>query len=123
VPLLADASGFTLQLTAPMPLNIGAWDIRRPDDVRKILAELGVSRIVLRSLIGTGGPAAPVEFLRFLKRLDMPVEVSPISMAVVTPWVTPEWQDGQDTPFGQVDIGAWQQALRALTLPEMEAAE
>ena len=123
VPLMADASGFAMQLIAPTPLNIGAWDIREPEAIASTLRTLGVDRIVLRSLVGLGGATPPVEFLRVLKKMGFPVSVAPVRNDVMTPWLDADWQEGAK-PFGHVDVAAWKAALAALTGETLsEAAE
>ena len=106
----ADVSGLTLKLTAPIPANVGAWDIRHPGVLNGHLNRLGITKVVLRSLIGSTGAAAPVETIRALQQLDAAVEVDPIADEVMTPWRNPNWKQG-DAPFGFVDILSWQAAL------------
>jgi GT2 family glycosyltransferase len=112
VPFMADLSGFSLQLSAPGALNIPPWDIRDADRVAKDLRVLGISRIVLRSLVGYGGAAPPVETLRMLSqsRLGIPVDIQPRDLVLVAPWLVRDGRVNEQKLFGYVDMAAWQAA-------------
>ncbi|MDA8252882.1 MAG: glycosyltransferase [Rhodospirillales bacterium] len=120
VPLFADLSGFVLRLTAPVAPNAPGWDVRQPARIAQALAALGVDRVVLRSLVGQYGAAPPVETLRGLARLGVPVEVDPIDPLLVCPWQGDE--PPKDSPFGDVDETAWRAAYAALAGGPTEAA-
>jgi hypothetical protein len=115
IALGADMSGFALKLTAPNLQNVGQFDIRDHGRIDACLRELGVSRIILRSLIGTGGAAAPVEALRCLYNLvTFDVEIDPIEE-----WMVRPVRDDEQAPnvFGFVDVVAWELAYQALIPP------
>jgi len=87
------------------------------------LRALGIDRIVLRSLVGMAGAVPPVEFLRCLASLDIPIECNSISDDVVAPWLRPGW-NGDTGPFGHVDMSAWKEALKGLrSRQEMEPVQ
>ncbi len=114
VPFAADLSGFRLRLTAPSPRNAAPWDVRDPARLAAGLKALGINAIVLCSLVGAEGPAAPVESLRCLASLGLPVEAA----AEAAPG-----DDGEaSTPFGAVDRGVWLNAYRALAGIQKEEA-
>jgi GT2 family glycosyltransferase len=71
----ADLSAFTLRLVAPLPANSAGWDIREPRILADALRRLGIGRVVLRSLVGSQGAAAPHEAKRCLAHLDVPIEI------------------------------------------------
>ena len=114
VPFAADLSGFRLRLTAPSPRNAAPWDVRDPIRMAAGLKALGITAIAVCSLVGAEGPAAPVESLRCLASLGLPVEAS----AEAAPG-----DDEASSPFGAVDRGAWLSAYQALAGIQKEAAE
>ena len=75
VCMAVDLSGLTLRLTAPIPANLVGWDVRDPATAAGDLRLLGVTRIVLRSAVGSDGSPVPVESMRFLAALGVPVDV------------------------------------------------
>lgn len=109
VPYLADLSGFTLRLIAPMAVNAPGWDIRRPREMERDLKRLGIDRIVLCSLIGSQGAAPPVEALRFLAALGVNVEMREVGV------VFPNDPAAVGEVFGAVDVEAWKDAYDNLT--------
>jgi GT2 family glycosyltransferase len=110
IPFMADVSGFGMALIAPSPLNMGLWDIRKPADIEASLKALGIEQIVLRSLVGVGGAAPPVELLKCLAAVRMPTQVIPVSNELVAPWLDPNW-DASTSPFGHSDVASWRAAL------------
>lgn len=115
--------GFMLRLAAPAPANLDGWDIRRPKEIAAGLKRLGIDRIVLRSLIGAAGPAPPVEALRCLAALGIPVSIDPIDPMLVAPWLS-EQPDKAAELFGfGSDLGAWKAAYEEIVPAIMEAAE
>ena len=114
VPFAADLSGFRLRLTAPSPQNAAPWDVRDPVRMAAGLKALGIDRVVLCSLVGAEGAAPPVESLRCLAALDLPIEWSGE--------VEPD-DERASTVFGAVDTETWRRALHALAGAAQEAAE
>lgn len=116
VPMAADLSGFALRLTAPNLLNANGWDVRDPVGFADAMRALGVTRIVLRSLVGAAGAAPPVESLRALDPLltGIPVEVRPTTPGAVAPWLAPDGGEGARRMFGHVDMTAWRDAYERL---------
>jgi hypothetical protein len=123
IVFIANMSGFALTLKAPVPANVSGWDIRNPDLFALHARKLGIDRIVLRSLIGPEGAAAPVEALRFLKATGIPVDVDAIDLGMVAPWLSTS--DSVSTPaFGfSSDMGAWRTAFEDLAPELAEAVE
>lgn len=143
IPMGADMSGFGFRFGAPMLFNSQGWDIRDPSALGDVLRRLGVSRIVLRSLVGAGGPAAPVEALRCLAEIGIPVDCALVDAQAVCPrrdMAIPGsdgpvpcgegWKKGLDycqacvnaygTPFGRVDVPSWWAAWQPLMFAEVE---
>jgi GT2 family glycosyltransferase len=120
----ADMSGFALRLTAPIPANAKEWDIRDPDRLALDLGRLGIDRVVLRSLVGSQGAAAPAEALRCLYRTGLDVEMDPIDGTTMTPWDIDGVSERNRVTerFGVVDLRSWREAYEAL-LPVKEAAD
>jgi O-antigen biosynthesis protein len=121
IVFLAAIEQFQLRLIAPIPANIVGWDIRNSSGFSGHMKILGIDRIVLRSLLGPNGPAAPVEALKFLKASGLPVDVDPINFAVIAPWLSTDESDGSApmTPFGTTtDMDAWRKAFGELA-PEL----
>lgn len=112
VPFLADLSGFALRLIAPGPLNTVAWDIRDTVRMTEDMKTLGINRIVLRSLVGLQGAAPPVEALRTISesRLGVPVDIVPIDLALIAPWMVDDGRMNEQKLFGYVDMAAWKAA-------------
>lgn len=120
VPFLADLSGFRLRLLSPNAINMRPWDVRRPEAMALALKALGIDVVVLRSLIGSEGAAPPVEALRCLASLGIPVDVKPIEDWMVRPDSSaPPDSDG----FGYVDKQAWREALASMEHAENGMAE
>ena len=121
--MCASLDGFSLRLTAPAPANTEGWDIRRPAAIAAALKRLGVNRIVLRSLIGAGGPAPPIEALRCLTMLTIPVDVDPIDPVLVAPWLSAQPDKAAEMfGFGS-NLDAWKAAYEELAPVMTEAAE
>ena len=121
VPLFADLSGFKMRLAAPSALNLRTWDIRDPDTMLMGLRQLGVSKLVLRSLIGATDAVPPIDVFRSFQRMqaDIEVEVDPTEPEKMLPWL----YDGVPKIFGAVDITAWRDAYEDLTGVAKEAAQ
>ena len=120
VPLGADVSGLVLRLIAPIPANVGGWDVRNAADLATDLKHLGITKIVLRSLVGAGGAAAPVEVLRCLAATGIPVEADPIDPALLTPWASDK---GVLPVFGAIGANDWRAAYENLFGRADETAE
>jgi GT2 family glycosyltransferase len=120
IPLGADASGLVLRLVAPIPANLGGWDVRNAADMASDLKHLGITKIVLRSLVGSGGAAAPVEVLRCLAATGIPVEADPIDPALLTPWLSDK---GVLPVFGAIGASDWKAAYETLFGAPAETAE
>ena len=115
IPFQADLSNTTLRLITPNLANSQGWDIRRQNALRGALKDLGITRLVLRSLVGQQGAAPPVETLRALRTLGVPIELDPIHPSVLCPWVAS--MDGRvmnDDRFDFVDQVAWRAAYEAI---------
>jgi GT2 family glycosyltransferase len=119
VPMAADLSGFGLRLKGPIPKNTAPWDVRDPVRMAEGLRLLGVTRVVVRSLIGEAGAAAPVEALCCFAALDVNVE-----MRAIEEWmVRPVSDDAADSKvFGFVDREAWALAYAPFHLVSNETA-
>jgi hypothetical protein len=113
IPMAADLSGFRLKMTGPIPRNTPPWDVRDPARIKEGLKLLGVTRIVLRSLVGAEGAAPPVEALRCLIELGVVVNVDPIEDWMVRP-VTGDGYEDQRRAFGSIDVNSWKAAYRQL---------
>jgi GT2 family glycosyltransferase len=117
VPFVADLSGFHIRLVAPSAVNTPLWDVRDPARLASGLAALGITRVVLRSLVGSAGAAAPVETLRCLTTIRdahrIEVVVDAIDDLTVAPWLEPVRSNDSRT-FGLVDTIAWHWAYEAL---------
>jgi len=113
VPFLADLSGFTLRLTAPGPLNAQPWDIRDIARLKADLKKLGIDQIIIFSLVGQNGAAAPVETLRTLTtiRLGIEVKIQPVDVLTVAPWLAEDGRENDVKTFGYVDTAAWKAAF------------
>ena len=111
IAMAADVSGFQVRMTAPAVRNTAPWDVRDPERMRAGMRMLGIGRIVLRSLVGAAGAAAPVETLRCLASLGIPVSIDAVEEWMVRPI------DGEesDKAFGSVDRTAWKDAWAAIT--------
>ena len=120
IPLGADVSGLTLRLVAPIPANVGGWDVRNAATLGEDLKHLGITKIVLRSLVGAGGAAAPVEVLRCLAATGIPVEADPIDPALLTPWKSDK---GVLPVFGAIGANDWRAAYENLFGAPAETAE
>lgn len=107
-PFLADMSGFQIRLTVPNAFNTPPWDIRRPTEFARSMKHLGIDRIVLCSLVGGAGAAPPVEALRFLGAIGVPVALLLVPGGHLLPF------DGDEDTFGAVDKTAWLAAYDAL---------
>lgn len=114
IPLMADLSGFQLRLMSPAPANSAGWDIRDARRLREALALLGVTRIVLRSLVGQHGAAPPVETLRGLHQVGIKVTLDPLDPLYLCPWQDTSGRVIDETRFGGVDTEAWRQAWISL---------
>lgn len=75
IAFVADLSGFTLRLVAPTPANSTGWDIRQRAKLTDGLHKLGVDRILLRSLVGSQGAAAPHETFVWACGVDIPLDI------------------------------------------------
>ena len=123
----ADITGPMLRLTAPAPANVDGWDIRRPETVKLALRALGIEEIELVSLVGQSGPAIPVETMRLLYALDMPITRAMRDEQALCPRLDMTqdgspcgegWKKGWEhcqscinrygSPFGYVDVQAYQ---------------
>ena len=91
VCMAADLSGLGLRLTAPIPANIAAWDVRDPATLAADMRRLGITRVVVRSPVGSDGSPVPIEALRCVASLGIPVEADPIDPA--------QWTDEQAQIF------------------------
>jgi len=120
VPMSADVSGLVLRLVAPIPANVGGWDVRNAADLAADLKHLGITKIVLRSLVGAGGAAAPVEVLRCLAATGIPVAADPIDPALLTPWASDK---GVLPVFGAIGASDWKAAYENLFGAPAETAE
>lgn len=114
VVFFADLSGFDLRLIAPVPANVAGWNVRDSFAIARALKRLGIQHIVLRSLVGMHGAAAPVEALRCFAKLGINVSVEPVAPALVTPWDCEKPVD----VFGSVDLDSWRRAYDDLVSPE-----
>ena len=112
VPMFADLSGFTLRLSAPNSPNARPWNIRNSAGISRGLKALGVTKVVIRSLVGSGGAEPPVESLRAFAALDVPcVVVDPVEPIEVAWWLGPEGSEAAAKDvFGDVDESAWREA-------------
>jgi hypothetical protein len=112
VPFFADLSGFTLRLLAPVPVNPTPWDIRDVKRLSEELREIGISQIILRSLVGVEGAAPPIETLRLFSsdQLSVAVRLKPHDVALVAPWLVDDGRENEAKVFGPVDMAAWQRA-------------
>lgn len=123
VPFAADLSCMSVSLLCPQPANAPPWDIRDPARLAAGLRALGIGRVVLRSLVGRAGAAAPVESLAclgFLADAGIAVEVDPIEDALVAPWL----DDSRLALFGGASVAAWRDAYdRLFGTILLEAAE
>jgi GT2 family glycosyltransferase len=136
VVFMADIHDFTVQMVAPA-LALGTWDLRDTEGLRRALRTLEVGRIVLSSLAGRSGAAAGVEALRALHRIGVPVHYEPRTPEVACPRITmlqdgvscnDGWRQGIEhcqacvdrfgSPFGYVDVTAWQTAWKEVLYPE-----
>ncbi len=120
VPIGADLSGFHICLSAPNAMCVRPWDVRDVKRMRQDFAALGITRIVLRSLVGREGAAPPVETLRCLGLTGLPVQIDAVDFATMTPWLA---DDPEDSPFGGADMSAWRQAYEQITATQQIAAE
>ena len=89
--MAADLSGLGLRLVAPIPANIAAWDVRDPATFAADMRRLGITRVVVRSPVGSDGSPVPIEALRCVASLGIPVEADPIDPA--------QWTDEQAQIF------------------------
>ena len=103
--------------------NLNGWDIRDPVIMATDLKRFGVERIVLRSLVGAQGAAPPIEALRCLAALDLPIDVDPIAPQLVAPWLCEGAESGVGVFGVSVDMDAWKTAYKELVPDLMEAAE
>jgi GT2 family glycosyltransferase len=140
VVFLADASAFDLTMQAPALAN-GTWDIRDSAGLERAFAQMDIQQIVLCGMVGARSPAA-LELLRVLRALDIPVQYMPQSGEVACPRLTFE-RDGKNcnngylngvqycqacvdqrgSPFGHLDVEAWQRAWRDILPGVRHAAE
>lgn len=130
----AGVNGFQLQIVQPPLQNVAPFDVRYPERAAPLLRELGVGRVVLRSLVG-----APIELLGFLTRLGMVVEYAPLTPEAVCPRLNfkvgeedcgegyrrgqcADCIDKNGSPFGHVSmtgwIDAWRKFLNEVTLDD-----
>jgi hypothetical protein len=117
VPFQADLSGFTLKLVTPGTPNAPkGWDIRNSKAVGVMLERLGITKIVLRSLVGQEGAAPPIETLRTLcalaAKFDMALD--PADPMTLCPWTVRDGRENNSDLFGFVDMAAWQEAYAQL---------
>jgi GT2 family glycosyltransferase len=121
-PFVADLSGFHVKLIAPNAVNAAPWDVRDPVRLAAGLGALGISRIVLRSLVGSAGAAAPVETLRCLATIrdsfDIEVVVDAIDDLTVAPWLELV-RNNDEKVFGAADRDAWRRAYDELVPSEL----
>ena len=112
VPFMADLSGFSLRLIAPATNSMSPWDIRDVIRLNEELKELGIDRIVLRSLVGVDGAAPPVETLRAFAsdRLNIPVVIDAHDLTLMAPWLIDDGRVNEDRLFGLVDLATWRAA-------------
>jgi hypothetical protein len=76
VCLAADVNDFALRLTAPIPANVGAWDVRsQGSDLAAALKRLGIARVVVCSFEGTKSPADPASLMRCLGATGLTVDL------------------------------------------------
>jgi hypothetical protein len=109
VPFAADLSGFKLRLTAPVPMNLQPWDIRQGKVLAKGLRALGITHIILRSMVGLDGAAPPIETLRVLGSLrpEIGLSIEAIDLATMAPWLLEDEAAADDDTFGYVDMATW----------------
>jgi GT2 family glycosyltransferase len=116
--MTAELSNLILTLTAPKAENVGMWNLRFPVQVGEDLRKLGIKRIVLRSLVGPNGSTPPVETLRALSRLGVPVTALPSEDLFLAPWDTGADEaalyPAVEQIFGLVDLEAWHKAYDRL---------
>lgn len=117
---VAAVNGFHLQIVQPTLQNVAPVDIRDPKPAAAMLAELGITRVVLRSLAGS-----PQELLGFLRKMNVALEYTPLRPEAVCPrldfkregkncndgWLKGECRDcieRHGSAFGIVNIVGWQ---------------
>jgi len=120
VPFWADLSGCKLQMTAPHVMNIRTWDVRDIETLVKGLNDLGIHKVILRSLVGNSDTAPPVETLRAFGAISaaLTVEIDPTDPAQIIPSNSAEARK----LFGSVDERAWHEAYGWL-MESKEAAQ
>jgi GT2 family glycosyltransferase len=111
--------GNEIRFLKPVLPNVRALDVRKPEAARRIIAGLGMERIIVSSLLD----ASP-SILSFLTALDLPVEYRPIDAECVCPrrdltvdhkscgegWTKNQCQgciDANGSPHGHVTAMAW----------------
>lgn len=72
--------GYAMQLVRPPLSNVKPFDIREPTVPQHVLHELGITKIVVRSILGSS-----VECLPFLLQLGIEVEYRPITAEAACP--------------------------------------
>lgn len=113
----ADMSGFVMRLNAPATPNGQNWDIRDADNLRRVLSLLHIKRIILRSLVGQTGAAPPVEALRSLHAVGIPVDLQPLEARLLAPWLDDDILDVSQ--FGLVDMTNWRRAYDELAATDV----
>lgn len=128
-PYFALMQGYSMQISRPVLANIQPFDIRESRVPFDVLAKLGITKIVVRSMLG-----GLVETLPFLLNLGIPVEYRPITPEAACPrtdFQTPGpdgqmtkcdggWKRGKcqscvlmsGSPFGAVSIVGWRDTWR-----------
>jgi len=120
VCFLAMLNGYNIQIARPSMENVPLLDIRDQEVARRSFSELGITKIIVRSILG-----GVVEMLPFLSSLGYPIEYRPNSAESVCPRIDCKqdghscdrgWQNletcgecitSYNSPFGQVKPEMW----------------
>ena len=108
---LAMLNGYNMQIVRPTLENVPMFDVRDAETAKKFLTELGITKILVRSILG-----GIVEILPFLTFIGIPIEYRPNSAESVCPRLDCK-QDGQDCGSGWRQLDSCSQCLASYGSP------
>jgi hypothetical protein len=103
--------GYRMQLARPSLESNPYFDIREPEQAKKVLNELGIDKVIIRSILG-----GTAEVLPFLVSLGFPIEYKPSSAESVCPRLDCR-RDGQYCNGGWREDGTCQECLSSFSSP------